>query len=143
MGCSSKLGSFPNTRLRSRKPTKKAVTYKVIAIYDDTAGPIDLTTQDPVDDTIIGQKTVNGNTIVSPYSSEQTYLTLRNIDPAEPVFYGYADIGADDNIDLLDQGQLLRAGDSVDIEVTESVVLVRSASSVDTDVDCRIDRGQG
>jgi hypothetical protein len=141
MGCQSKIGSFPNTRIRSRKPTKKAKTYKVIAIWDNSAGPIDTTVE--VTEAMIGQKTTNGNTIVSPASSEQTYLTLRNIDPSEPVFYSYVDIGESDAIDLLDQGQLLRAGDSVDIEVTESVVLVRSASSVSTDIDCRIDRGQG
>lgn len=142
MGCEKKIGSFPNSRIKTRKPTVFATTYKVIAIFDQTPGPIDLSVVD-IDDSHIGQKTINGNTIVSPATSTQTYLTLRNIDPSEPIFYGYALKDQDDAIDLLDQGQLLRAGDSVDIEVTASVVLVRSASSLNQDIDCRIDRGIG
>lgn len=143
MTCGKKLASFPNSRIRTRRPTDTAQTYHVDVQVDDDIGTID-TINDEITETDIGMETTNGNTIIAEANPLTTYITLRNIDPAEPMFYGYVDPGTPDDQDLSVDGQLLRAGDSVDLEVIGSHVIAISLHSDGiSPINARIDRGIG
>lgn len=143
MGCIKKLASFANSRIRTRRPTKRADTYDVNVQIDDDAGVID-TTVDPITENEIGLKTTNGNTIIAFPDPLTTYITLRNTDSAEAMYYSYVDEGESDNFDITVEGMLLRAGDSVDIEVVDSAVIGVSAHSDNNSaINCRVDKGIG
>ena len=139
MTCIRKLASFPNTRERPRKPTQSSSTYQVDALVA-AAGPVDPTAI-TITSANIGQQTQNGNTILAAPNSDRTYLTLRNLSPSENLVYSYKPVGEADDPNMDDNGMILRAGDSADLEDIDSVYYVRSLGAAD--VDCRIDEGEG
>ncbi len=142
MTCIRKVASFPNSRIRTRRPTRTSTTYDLSIASLLAVGPIDIANTS-VSAVNRNQLTTNGNTIVSEADPLTTYITLRNIDPSEPMFYSYVLEGQADNFDVTAEGQLLRAGDSVDLEVTDSIVIARGASSVDSAIPARVDKGIG
>ena len=134
MVCGNKLASFPNTRERSRKPTLTADTGKVLVKQNGTIWTFDTTNGVVVSDE--GKQTTNGNTIVKATDQDRTYLTLRNVSPADAIVYGYRD-----RADLNNTGMILRAGDSVDIDSLDTIYARGISGS--TDIDVRIDYGRG
>ncbi len=134
MPCGNKLASFPNTRERPRKPTLTADTGRVMVKQNGDIGTFDTTNGVTVSDE--GKQTTNGNTIVKAYDQDRTYLTLRNVSPADAIVYGYRD-----RADLNNTGMILRAGDSVDIDSLDTIYARGISGSMDIDV--RIDFGRG
>jgi hypothetical protein len=144
MTCINKLASFPNSRIRTRRPTQTAVTYDLdVETADLGTGLID-TENDTLTASERNGQTTNDNTIVAEPDPLATYITLRNIDPAEPLYYTYVPPGQEDTIDVVAQGMLLRAGDAVDLEVTDSIVIAKGAHSDGTTaINARVDKGIG
>ena len=134
MVCGNKLASFPNTRERPRKPTLTADTGRVMVKQSGVTGTFDTTNGVTVSDE--GKVTTNGNTIVKASDSDRTYLTLRNVSPADSLVYGYRD-----RSDLNNTGMILRAGDSVDIDSLDTIYARGISGS--TDIDVRVDFGRG
>lgn len=133
MTCIRKLSSFPNTRERPRKPTQTADTYDVSALVP-AVGPID-PNNTTITEANIGQQTIGGNTILAASNADRTYITIRNLDPTDAIAYGYVDKN------LTDEGMILRAGDSADLETIDTPVYVRSLGAAAIDV--RVDEGEG
>jgi len=142
MPCQQKLASFPNSRIRTRRPTQSAETYP-LAIQTTGTGLVD-TTVDTITSAERNALTVNGNTIIAEPDPLATYITLRNIDAAEPLYYSYVPVGDDDTVNPVTDGMLLRAGDSVDLETTDVIVVARGAHSDGvTPIPARVDKGIG
>lgn len=131
---SSQLASFPNSRIRPRKPTESATTFGRTVEPDGTIGAVDPGAAEPVfaDE---DSQTVNGNTVVAARNLNRTYLTIRNVDPSESIAYAY-----DDTIDITVDGMILRAGDSADLESPQTVYAVSLGAVA---VNLRYDQGIG
>lgn len=103
------LASFQNSRVKPRKATETADTDQIT---------IGLT-----------------ETLVRVANANRTYLSVRNLDSANPIFYGYpAHFG-----NLLTKGFQLKGGDAIDIESTQEIRAIGLGGSV---LVC-IDEGQG
>lgn len=99
-GC---LASFQNSRIKPRNATVTAETGSV-----------------SVSNVV--------ETTIRPANVNRTYMTLRNLDPTNPIRYGYpAQFGS-----LSLDGFLLKAGDAVDLESTEEVRAIASGGIVPT-----------
>lgn len=155
------FASLPNSRIRPRKATDAAFTYKIKAqepdAVDYTNDGLDTTDPNPQEATTNaadrGKTTINGNTLLIEKNTTRTYVTLRNLDPENSINYGYTDspnMDKDANIDVgaigthdgENAGMTLKAGDSVDLEVP-NCIYVRSLAADDSPVLIAVDYGIG
>lgn len=105
----SGLASFSNSRVKPRKATESANTKQITIATSET--------------------------VVSLENQNRTYLSLRNLDMANVIFYGYPlQFG-----DLIAKGFQLKAGDAIDMESTQEIRAIAVGASVNV---C-IDEGQG
>ncbi len=124
MDCLRKFGSFPNSRLRPRKPTKNEDTMCYQLPAQGTVGTVDtsLPAFDDTLDTSNGELTTNGNMIIAHKDQNRTFLTLRNAHSGDIIRYGFFD-----RVDLATTGMPLRAGDAVDIDGPEMVYIASNS----------------
>lgn len=146
------FASLPNSRIRPRKPTDQAFTFRILAQDPDDIGysndNFDTTANEPASSDR-GKSTTEGNTILIEKNKNRTYITLRNLDSDNPIVYGYADNALMDllntpieGVSLEDSGFVLRAGDSVDLE-TPLEIYVRSHAPAGEPVLVAVDYGIG
>ena len=128
------LASFPNSRIRPRKPTASAITRGRTLEPAGTLGPVNPAVTEPVEADEDSQ-TVNGNTVINARNLNRTYITIRNVDPSDAMAYGY-----EDTIDLALDGMILRAGDSVDLESPQTIYGISLGIA---SINIRFDRGIG
>jgi hypothetical protein len=152
------FASLPNSRIRPRKATDAAFSYKVLAQHPNGAGytddQFDTSVDGPSDATTEatdrGKSTTNGNTILIEKNTTRTYVTLRNLDSENSINYGYTDdpdmeddgSGITLGQSLEGAGMTLKAGDSVDLEVP-NCIYVRSIATDDSHVIVAVDYGIG
>lgn len=99
MGC---LASFQNSRVKPRKATETAQT-----------GTLSVPTASEIQ--------------MRPANPNRTYLTIRNLDQANPVRYGYpAQFGT-----LATNGFLLKGGDAADLESTQEIRIIAFGAAVE------------
>lgn len=103
------LASFQDSRTKPRKATSTAKTYRQTI------------TDVPVS--------------IRPANVNRTYLTLRNMDLGNDIYYAY------DIADLPAQGFLIRFGESVDLESPQEIFAVCVTAL--TTIDICMDEGSG
>jgi len=108
------LASFPNSRIKTRKPTTVA----------DTLG---FTLPTGVVTPIIAA------------DANRTYLTVRNTDLLNDVVYGYRNT-ITQGTGLATDGFLIKAGESVDIDSPQQIFALQSSGG---NILLTLDRGQG
>ena len=133
MGIITEYASLPNSRQRPRKPTQEADTFIIHIPVDNTIGVIDPSV-DPVTSANRGNVTFNGNSILIENNQNRTLLTLRNVHASAYIRYGFVDRPT-----LNQDGLLLKAGDSVDLESPQVVYVARelndeSGEEIEVDV---------
>lgn len=152
----NEFASLPNSRIRPRKATDEAFTFQMYAQDPDGGDYTDDqfdTAPTPSEATALaadrGKTTIIGNTILIEKNSTRTYITLRNLDSENSIVYGYDDVAALDLATLPvvgstaeGAGMVLKAGDSVDLEVP-NVVYVRSHAPAGEKVLVAVDYGIG
>lgn len=116
------LASYPNSRIKSRLPTRVQDPYKMWA---PSTGDAPGTIMPTLGAKAGGEVTANGNVKVADADGNRTFVYLRNLSLTEKLYFAYAD-----EADIVNDGNELEPTEGYDIDQTSQPVYVRAEALV-------------